>query len=236
VVAHICEEFKQSHFDPAYCELDISKDGIVPPLITDFGEGRMVLNGQVDRVDIYNNNIRIVDYKSGGKTFALSDTLAGLNLQMLIYLYAIIKNGSKIVSNPKPAGILYMQGASASKSAKLTMNGIILDDDKIIEAMEADKKGVYIPKKTKNSTTYIDEETFTLIFDNIDKQIKAMGTQIRSGEFTPNPIRFNEFSSSCTFCDYANICRSKNKNFREIEKVSFANFKNHLKGGEDSGI
>lgn len=236
VVTHICEEFKQSDFDPAYCELNISKKGIVPPLITDIDEGRMVLTGQVDRVDTYGNSIRIVDYKSGGKTFALSDTLSGLNLQMLIYLYAIIKNGSKIVSNPKPAGILYMQGASASKSDKLTMNGLIVDDKDIITAMEADNKGVYIPRKIKNSTTYVDEETFGLIFDNIDKQIKAMGKQIRSGELSPNPIKFSDFSTSCTFCDYASICRNKSLPFREIPKVKFSEFKDCLKGGEDSGI
>ena len=42
----------------------------------------------IDRLDLLHtvqgDRIRIVDYKSGGKTFALSDVLGGLNMQMLI--------------------------------------------------------------------------------------------------------------------------------------------------------
>ena len=60
---------------------------------------KILLRGSVDRVDILKkgeeNYIRIIDYKTGSKEFKLSDILYGLNLQMLIYLYAITLGGEE---------------------------------------------------------------------------------------------------------------------------------------------
>ena len=54
-----------------------------------------------------NTFVRIVDYKTGGKDFNLGEVFYGLNMQMLIYLLTIQKNGIKGINNLIPAGILY---------------------------------------------------------------------------------------------------------------------------------
>ena len=51
--------------------------------------------------------MRVVDYKTGKKEFRLSDVLHGLNMQMLVYLAALVENGQVL-----PAGILYMPAQS----------------------------------------------------------------------------------------------------------------------------
>lgn len=52
--------------------------------------GYINISGKVDRVDFATVDgeayIRVIDYKSSGKIFAVSDVINGLNMQMLIYL------------------------------------------------------------------------------------------------------------------------------------------------------
>ena len=77
----------------------------------------MTVGGTIDRVDAYHRSegtyVRVVDYKTGKKEFRLSDVLHGLNMQMLVYLAALVENGQVL-----PAGILYMPAAEPSVSAQ----------------------------------------------------------------------------------------------------------------------
>ena len=114
------------------------------------------MRGYVDRIDMMKKNgkqfIRVVDYKTGKKQFHISDILYGLNMQMLLYLSAIQKNGEKRYGEKiVPAGILYMPAEVSAVEAdikdsddkvkterdkKLKMNGIILDNRCVVEGME----------------------------------------------------------------------------------------------------
>lgn len=166
LISHMLTELSQSDFLPEAFELHLGEEGDVPPYeITLADGGRVVIEGYIDRVDVMRRNdtayIRVVDYKTGAKKFVLSDVNFGLNLQMLIYLYAIThKAGQKAL----PAGVLYMPAASpvinaeqdesaesiAKKRAKAyRMNGLILDDIDVIKGMESDGRGVYIPVSLK---------------------------------------------------------------------------------------
>ena len=48
-------------------------------------------NGIVDRVDQYNNYLKIIDYKSSNKDLDISLAIQGFNIQMLLYLDALTK-------------------------------------------------------------------------------------------------------------------------------------------------
>ena len=57
-----------------------------------------------------------MDYKSGKKSFSLSDVWNGLNMQLIIYLYALQKEGLaryrerliREINEIRPAGVLYV--------------------------------------------------------------------------------------------------------------------------------
>ena len=78
------------------------------------------LSGKVDRVDGYIKNgrlyLRVMDYKSGKKSFSLSDIWYGLNMQLIIYLYALQQEGldryrarlTAELNEIVPAGVLYV--------------------------------------------------------------------------------------------------------------------------------
>ena len=82
----LAEEFAQSGFEPIACELKIGGEG--EKLEFPYDGGKISVSGSIDRVDKFGGYIRVVDYKTGSKKFKLPDILFGLNLQMLLYLYA----------------------------------------------------------------------------------------------------------------------------------------------------
>ena len=52
--------------------------------------------------------IRVVDYKTGKKSFDLTDLRYGLGVQMLLYLFALEGEGERYFGHPVvPAGVLY---------------------------------------------------------------------------------------------------------------------------------
>jgi len=97
-VRSLIAEFSQSDFIPSFFELQItnSDPDCPPPISFPLPDGSdMSIYGVADRVDTYEKDgnvyIRVVDYKTGSKDFRLSDITAGLNLQLLLYLFAIWK-------------------------------------------------------------------------------------------------------------------------------------------------
>ena len=236
IVVHIANEFAQSDFEPKFCELVVGENGDIPSLEYVLHDGSVAtLVGEIDRVDVYKNNVRVVDYKTGSRSFVLSDTLVGLNMQMLLYLRAFIKNGSSLVENPEPAGILYMPAKKSADTKTLKMNGLISDNAEIISAMEKGNTGLYIPKKTASTSDYISSEIFGLVFEKIDSFITEMGNTIRKGEFSANPTDGIK-NNACSYCVYADICRSSNIKHNAAVKYSNSEIIVKLKEGEDSGI
>ncbi|MBE6787078.1 MAG: hypothetical protein E7537_01885 [Ruminococcaceae bacterium] len=214
VVYHLSQEFAQSDFKPTHCELKIgSKDGI--PLDFDFSNGKIHINGSIDRVDEYNGYIRVVDYKTGTKSFKLPDILFGLNLQMLLYLYAVIRGQN--LDDKNAAGIFYMPSKRDLNNEGMAMNGLIKADMELVKAMEKENLGEFVPalslnkdgSVSKSSTSFISEQEFTKIFNYIEKLMKKTGDSISNGEIHINPVDGRE-SSACDYCDFSAICGIEN--------------------------
>lgn len=73
----------------------------------------VVNHGRIDRVDVFEKEdrmyIKIIDYKSGNKSFSLEDTFYGLQLQLMVYLHDVMEKEQK--ENPHkmvlPGGAFY---------------------------------------------------------------------------------------------------------------------------------
>lgn len=109
-------ELRQSEFRPVAFELDVSEGGNSPVIKTADGI-EIYLRGVVDRIDIYEKDnekyLRVIDYKTGTKTFSISSLLYGINMQMLIYMFSVTGKTGRF-SDYTPAGVLYMPSGGAA--------------------------------------------------------------------------------------------------------------------------
>lgn len=219
------EEFEQSLFEPAAFELPIAADGGVEPLEVRTPDGTSVrIEGKVDRVDIAEiggkRYVRVIDYKSHGKKFLLSDVFYGLNMQMLIYLFTIWKQGKGALGGLLPAGVLYLPAASGYLSAgrgagveemkplvdkQFRMNGLLLDDPEVLLAMDRSGKGIYIPAAGRGGKEMLASlEELGRTARLVEEKIAGMAELLHSGEIAAEPAVSD--SSPCRFCEYRGVC------------------------------
>jgi len=240
VIERITEEFKQSKFRPEKCEVKIGNDGTIPTVEFPFSkDGKLLLTGSIDRLDRWGSFIRIVDYKTGSKSFHLSDTLYGQNLQMLIYLYCVIRGENPSYKGKNPAGILYLISKKDLSKKGMAMNGLLCENMDVVEAMEKENEGVFVPKYRvkkdgtpyKNNTSYISEEAFNVIFDYIEKLAKNMGKELHAGNIEVDPIDSCD-NDACKYCQYSAVCQIEDEEHKKIEKLDNNNIIEILRWGE----
>lgn len=244
VIERIVNEFAQSSFRPEKCEVSIKNNGTIPTVEFPFSQdGKLSLTGSIDRLDRWGSYIRIVDYKTGSKTFRMSDTLYGLNLQMLLYLYCVIRGENADYKGKNPAGILYLPSKKDIKKTGIAMNGVICENKDVIEAMEKENQGKFIPEykinkdgnPSKTNTSFIPEEAFDTIFDYIEKLAADMGEQLHKGNIAVDPIG-NKDDNACKYCDYKTVCGREDEDFRKIEKNSNEEVFRKMRGGDDGEV
>lgn len=240
----IAEEFEQSRFSPAFFELpigfspDAAAKNTVAPLEIELSDGSKVcICGIADRVDTYDRDgktfVRVIDYKTGAKDFSMEDIALGLDLQMLLYLFSIWKNGAKPgrifppESEVLPAGVLYF-GANVPTitldaelppstveqmvTDKLSRRGLLLNDQDVLEAMEHELVGKYLPIKLKkdgslkNTDALRSLEDFGSLLVSIEATIRDIGNEIKRGSISASPMKTKKHDA-CRFCPMKPVCR-----------------------------
>ena len=241
VAEHIVKEFAQSKFKPYKCEMKIAQDGDIPEQIIPFDEGNIHLIGSIDRVDKYGSYIRIIDYKTGSRSFKLPDILFGLNLQMLIYLYSAVRGMG--IPDENAAGIFYLQSKRDLNESGMAMNGLLQGNLDLVTAMDKDNSGEFVPKisftkdggVSKSLSSFISAEDFTTIFDYLEKIISKAGNDIISGDISINPVDGRE-SAACDYCDFASLCAKEDREALKVPKLSNSAVISKIKEGEDNGV
>ena len=256
VTKHLIAEFSQCKFTPADFELKINVDGQIPPYEIGLDNGGVVkIVGSIDRVDTYetedNTFVRVIDYKTGGKEFKLGEVFSGLNMQMLIYLFAIWQNGGEYYKNVTPAGVLYFQAKSprvksdkitrdsdeyTSKTAsmqELRMHGMVLNNIDVVTAMENSCEGLFIPVSLdKNGAlkgNVISLDALSALKDRVNNSIKNMAKDLQNGYISAFPI-----DGGCAWCDYKDVCKREDSDpIKELSVPSFDDAISILRGDED---
>ena len=249
-------EFTEGDFEPCDFELKIDEDGDVKPDVIHLKDGSVRLRGVIDRVDKMDLNekryIRVVDYKTGVKEFLLSDVLSGLNMQMLLYLMSIWKNGTGFYENIVPSGVLYfparMSTYNASREdtpeqdrdksfASGKMNGMLVGDDEIIGHMEKEPYGRFVPVKMDSRSkklkgNFISIEQLRRLGEKMDAIIADMGNSLHNGFVPARPAFGPGHSETCTYCDYSDICLKDDPKYRYIPKLNHDESIRTIMGGE----
>lgn len=231
---HMGADFQQSAFQAVGVEVPVGENELVHPLPIRTGDGSpVVLSGKIDRVDTFRDSggsyARVVDYKTGNKEFHLEEVLYGLNMQMLIYLFALCDDPNGPYGEVEPAGILYMPGnvtaarlppdASGEEvqqevSKRLRMSGIVLDEDRVLRAMERDLEGKFIPAKKKKDQSFTagsmvqSGEDFLRLREVVYRNIQTMAEDLLRGKVSPMPARGKTVKDPCSYCQFGQLCNN----------------------------
>ena len=220
VVRDMVNELSKSSFEPLGLELDISK----------LSETE---RGFIDRVDGYSIDgkqyLRIIDYKTRKKaySFELTDILYGRDMQMLIYLFALERYGSKIYEGEiVPAGVLYApardvvlsapRNASPEDIAKLRVgemqrSGLVLNDPRILDAMENSDVKEYLPVKVNKDgvltgDSLVSQKQLSILSEHVRNMLENAKTQIRNGNISCFPYFKSDVDNACCFCEFSTVC------------------------------
>ncbi len=168
VAVNICREQKYSGFVSKLYEAEFgtkSKHGLEAPEFV-LEDGSIVsFSGKVDRIDTYRKDgkmyIRVVDYKTGHKSFSLDDIREGYSIQLLLYLFAICDTKSEYFRHMigcekgdtlSPAGAVYLSMAIprlkrnahdteeetlAAASQEIKRSGLLLNNTDTLHAMSS---------------------------------------------------------------------------------------------------
>ncbi len=210
LAANLAAELADSGFVPISYEMKIGPGGpVTPEAITTPGGMTGRLTGSIDRVDSCKagskNYLRVIDYKTGKKSFRLSDVLDGLNMQMIIYLSELCAS----TRGSTPAGLLYCPAFSgytdgerdsldavlaSERDKALRRGGMVIEPEELIpddrpaedtdlpvsRAMEHDLGGKYIPvtllRSGKTAGMLTSQARSTVISD---RQFELIGRYVR---------------------------------------------------------
>lgn len=236
VVAELHRELSHSDFVPQWFELRFADGGDVPAVRIAGERMTAKLEGMADRADVWQDGdrlyVRVVDYKTGKKSFDYTSIFNGLQLQMLLYLFTLERCGGKELT---PAGVLYFPArierislgeppeedtAHSERMKAQKRSGLLLKNDSVLEAMETPP--LVMPYKVgrdgEKTGDLATTEEFALLRQYVFSVVAQLGDLLYSGAIRPDPYYLDVNHNACSWCPYGDICRSEKKE-RTIEKI-----------------
>lgn len=261
---YIIQTLLYSDFSIEGTEIEFGKKGRYRPIVLTLEDGKKVeITGKIDRIDTAKGEdgkyVRIIDYKSSSKNIDLNEVYAGIQIQLLTYSDAIIKE-----EDIMPAGIFYFslleQMIKADKKISdeeiealirknFRMKGLIIADVKIIQMNDntlTSGSSKLVPAAITTSgnvnekwTNGVNQEEFKVLQDYIDFIIRKIAKEILSGKIDLKPYNKNG-KTPCEYCEYKTICgfhAKQNHNvYHYIDKKSKDEVIQKMKGDITNGF
>jgi ATP-dependent helicase/nuclease subunit B len=235
-VLALLQMIKMGGFRPVLSEIAFGKAESSGSRIGDFlitlDDGRRLsLNGRIDRLDIANVDSRkvavVFDYKKRPETFSWSEFFHGLDLQLPVYLLAILNTAQARNIADDVAGAFYVPveaapastplGKLAENPSKFTHKAKGIFNGQYINLLDRSASGdnpfynFYVTKEGQPYGKYgslgaLRPDDFESFLSFCTKKIAALATQIVSGKITVWPYRLGT-DSPCSRCDYMPVCR-----------------------------
>ena len=205
-------------------------------------------SGKIDRIDTCETEdqvyVKILDYKTGAKSFDMAAFYHGLQMQLVVYMEEAVRleerkhPGKKIV----PAGIFYyrMKDPIVGKELdekkleeailkELRLDGIIRQEDAVIQRLDADFSGnsLVIPAgKTKSGYSKASKmllpEEFDAVLTYAQKRRTDLQGAMYRGKAEALPYEMGT-QNGCTYCPYRDICgfdeQIEGYEYRKLEKL-----------------
>ena len=232
VIDQVAEELRHSDFIPLAFELSFGDHGALPSVVISEPDAELRIGGKVDRVDGWVRDgklyLRVVDYKSGRKKFDLASVRMGLDIQMLLYLFTLQKEGKAYFGKEiEPAGVLYLPARDDILSAErnipadklqgerekqLKRSGLLLAEPEVLQAMEHEalREPHYLPLRVGRdgslSGSIASAARLGKLGQYVETLLHQIADEVRQGNIDADPCCHSEDDSFCKYCDWADAC------------------------------
>ncbi|MBQ9030860.1 MAG: exodeoxyribonuclease V subunit gamma [Parasporobacterium sp.] len=187
----------------------------------------LAFKGKIDRVDLFDGGdiyVKVIDYKSGSKKYSIRDIYTGQQLQLTAYLSEAMKkvqdqHPGKTV---RPGGVYYYLiqdhyiREEEESETRFRMSGLTNCEPEAISALDHEltlnrKSSVadirYGKTGLDSRSSVANDQEFEHLMSFVQEKITHAGQQIREGETSIRPMEAGAAGSSCTWCEYRNICK-----------------------------
>ncbi len=197
-------------------------------------EEKLKLRGRVDRVDVCEEAdklyVKIMDYKSGDKSFDLAAVYYGLQLQMVVYMNEVCAKQKRNHPDKEviPAAMLYYhlddpmveEGTQLTEDEiteevrkKLAGKGVVNADEHVVQLLhhELEGKSDVIPVKLKkdggydSSSKVLSDESMKMVSNYVNHKIRKMGQDIITGHIEVSPFEKGN-GAPCSYCSFQQVC------------------------------
>lgn len=202
-------------------KFDDTEDAAYPPLSIPLPDGStMLFRGIIDRIDRYQDHLRVIDYKTGNKEFSRKELEAGVQLQLPLYLRAAC-NGEK----GTPAGVFYFPAlaeltkttgkipaatAATEMRNRYRLRGALLDDADVLTAMDREyaDDGGYLPVSVKDKAVsganLHDVDGLYELCEIAEERMHQACRDIAEGKIPIAPCSVGK--DACTYCAMRPVC------------------------------
>lgn len=266
VVDNVTAELRRSDFQPIAFELGFGSGKELPPVEVEADGVRLSVSGIVDRVDGWEHNgklyLRVVDYKTGRKSFDLTDIYHGIGLQMLLYLFTLEQRGQEYFGKDVVgAGVLYIPAREVlvtgnrdmdesvrrkEEDKTLKRKGLLLRDEEVLAAMApAEDMDRLLPLKVKKDGTLSGEGLASLeqlgrLNVHVKQILSEVGRELAAGTVDADPYWRGAEENACQWCPYAAACQFEEGKGGDCRRWSRSlkakDFWDALEGGEGDGL
>ena len=243
IAEQLAKELKNTKFIPIGSEISISDTGrgLPRPFTVSMDGGKTLrLFGKVDRADSLRTDsgvyLRVIDYKTNDKAFRLKDVDDGINLQLLIYLFALSdrrssdfaqRAGCRPGEELHPGGMLYCvtkppetkvdapptkEEYDALLQDSASVRGVLMDNADVISAMSENVTKGFKPNEggKDSERMLLSEEEYNSLKEKTLKKLSDMASGMCGGDMR-TVSESGSTKDTCVFCDYYNVCRTKNE-------------------------
>ena len=211
-----------SKFEPLAFELDFGRNR---ELVLKTHRGDVPVEGRIDRVDQWNDGqhryLRVIDYKSGNNQIDLVKLYWGLQLQLIVYLAAALRQ-----SDATAAGVFYFHVQDPTlrtdereqavverlREDKLRLTGLFLNDPEVLKAMAPDfERSIALATNkdgsVRKSDSALEEGDFSALVDYSLRVATELTEQILAGRTDVAPARIASSFDACRYCEYLSACQ-----------------------------
>lgn len=188
-------------------------------------------SGKIDRIDTCENGdevyVKVLDYKTGTKTFDMAAFYHGLQMQLVVYMEEALKLEERKHPGKKavPAGIFYyrMKDPVVDKEIdeeklneailkELRLDGLVNGDEAVVQRLDKEFSGTssVIPvARTKSgyskASKTLSTEEFAEVLRYAGDKRKELGEAMKNGEADALPYALGQ-QTGCDYCQYRHIC------------------------------